>query len=159
VALLLDAHFLSGISPSLVLSVAMDASDILFWVFDCPAGVRLRLTGGASMVICLFFGWGEEGGGVDLDLLFFGSCLQCVLTSLVSGRGEVGFREGLSFSLVLLFEPAAELDDDFLLLLFELLEDEATDVREGVLPRRRDSWSKVLIASVREALDRCSRDS
>lgn len=164
-ALLLDVHLLSGISPNLVLSVAMDASDILLgtvpWVLDRSVGVRLRFTGVACWIVCLCFGCGVGGGDGDFGFLFLDSCLlRDVLTSLSSGRGEVGFLDGISFSrLVLLFEPAAELDDDFLLLRFELLEDEATDVLEGVLPRRRDSWSKVLIASVREALERCSKDS
>ena len=45
------------------------------------------------------------------------------------------------------------LDDDLCLLCLEEVEDDASDLREGVLPSLVDNWSIALIASMRDALE------
>lgn len=146
----------------------MDIIEILLdtvpWAFDRPVGVETRLSGGVSIFVIFLLGWDAGGGGGVRGFCFFFSCLfRSSFASFSFGRLLVSLSlVSLSFLRVSLsFEPLSELvDEDFRFPRLELLdEDEATDVQDGVLPKRRDSWSKVLMVSVREALESNCRDS
>ena len=162
----LDVHFLSGISPSFVLSVAIDAIDILFGAADlvgeCRSGVRLRSGGTVSVLLYLLFPADDlycaGGGEEEFDFLtLFGSRLFEEWMSLGSPR--LFADEPSPLLLELLFDEAVELDDECPLLRLELVEVVTTVSLEDVLPKRRESWSNVLSVSDLEALDKSMSDS
>jgi hypothetical protein len=154
-----------------VLSVAIDARDSLLGTADEVgerwAGVRLRIGGTVSFVFDLFFADDDlccRGGCNEEDFDFcsvFAARLLAPLLSFASARGVIAFlAEAVSLLLLsVCFDEAVEPDDEGPPLGLGLVEVVTTVSLEEVLPRRRDSWSNVLIVSDRDAFDNSMRDS
>jgi hypothetical protein len=169
-----DVHFRSGISPSFVLSVAIDASDSLFGtaalVRDCPLGARLCNGGTVSVKLSLSFlgdncGCGCVGMAVDdtddFDLFSFLWTVLLLLPCPSAFGGALDFFPGPSFVRLLLplFDDAVDPEEECPLLRLGLEEVVTTVILDDELPKRRDSWSNVLSVSARDAFDSSIRDS
>ena len=163
-------HFLSGISPSLVLSEDIEISEkrfaklgrrlrelVALWSklrsIESSSGVAmlisrrsgLSLTRSASFLLdSLRSAW-----SCFLDNFDFDFDLLCLAPSL-DLDARLDLDEPVDFEALLLED--CDVRDD--------LEDvvEATELRDDLLPSRRESWSKVLIACNRDELDKDIRD-
>jgi hypothetical protein len=141
-AVYLDRHFLSGISPSLVLSVDVDTMEIRFLtaVLDDPLAVLL---------------W-------DLDESVRGVPLVFRESPLSASRWPCGVLEDVSlrFRLLLLWcDEVVEPEDRWRLWCLEDAERDDTTEDWEELARRWESWSMAWTASILEELDRDMRDS
>lgn len=160
-------HFLSGISPNLVLSEDIEMSENRF----AKLGRRLR----ELLALCSRLLSIESSSGVAMLISRCSGLLLTRSVSLLLGSLRSGWSCFLDpFVFLCLLPPSLDLEApldldelvDFEALLledFEVRDDfadvvEATELRDDLLSSRRESWSKVLIACNRDVLDSDIRD-